>query len=62
MFTAESFELINKEPYKGLFLIGRSEIGYKGRDIYYKLCDEKGVVKKEFDSKESLMKFRSEIK
>ena len=62
LFSAESFELIKKGQFKGLFLIAKSEIGTRGRDLYYKLCDENGVVKKEFESEESLMRFRNEIK
>lgn len=62
LFSAESFELIKKGQFKGLFLISKSEVGSRGRDLYFKLCDENGVVKKEFDSEKSLMKFRNEIK
>lgn len=62
LFSANSFELIKKGPYKGLFLIGTSRVGYKGREIYFKLCNEMGEAKKEFDNEDSMMKFRSEIK
>jgi hypothetical protein len=60
LFSAESFEMISKGKFKGLFLIARSEIKNRGRDIYYKLCDESGKVLKEFDSETSLMKFKFE--
>lgn len=62
LFSSESFELIKKGQYKGLYLVGKSEVGYKGRDIYFKLCNELGEVKKEFDSEESLRKFRGDVK
>jgi len=62
LFPAETFELITKGQYRGLFLIGQSQVGYKGRDIYFKVCDEKGKTLKDFDSENSLMKFRSEMK
>ena len=59
LFSAESFELIIEGQHKNRFLVATSEIRIKGRDIYYSLRDEKGKVYKEFDSEESLMKFRS---
>lgn len=62
LFSAESFELIEKGTFKGMYLVGISEVGSQGRDVYHKLCDEKGDVIKEFDSWESMMKFRNEIR
>jgi hypothetical protein len=61
LFSAESFELIPSGPYRDMILVAKSEIRNKGRDIYYKLCDQSGKVFKEFDSEETLMKFRSSL-
>ena len=61
LFTAESFELIRGGEYKNLFLVAFSEMRGKGRDIYYKLCDESGKTLKEFDSQETLLEFRKSI-
>ena len=61
LFSAESFELIPSGPHRNLFLVATSEIRNRGRDIYYKLCDEQGKVYKDFDSEESLMKFRQSL-
>jgi len=61
LFSAETFELLTKPPYKNNFIIGGSEIRDKGRDIYYKLVDISGKTIKEFDSKESVDKFKNEI-
>jgi|GEM_PF-1076109 len=60
LFSAESFELILHGKFKGLFLIAKSEVRNRGRDIYYKLCDESGKILKEFDSETSLLKFKSD--
>ena len=59
LFSAESFELMSSDNGVHLFLIARSEIRNKGREIYYKLCDESGTVLKEFDSQESMLKYRN---
>lgn len=61
LFPTENYTLIKKGIYKSLFLINRSEIGYKGRDIYYKLCDEKGEIKKEFNNESSFNIFKLSI-
>jgi hypothetical protein len=60
LFSAESFELMSDQSGRHLFLIAQSEIRNKGRDIYYKLCDEPGKVLKEFDTQESMLKFKTE--
>lgn len=62
LFSAENFTLVKKGIYKLLFLIGKSEIGYNGRDSYYKLYDEKGTLQKEFNDKSSFEKFKLSIK
>lgn len=61
LFSAESFELINSGAHKNRFLVATSEIRARGRDIYYTLRDEAGKLYKEFDSEESLMKFRKSL-
>jgi hypothetical protein len=61
LFSAENYELIQKGTYKGLFLIGKSEVGYNGRGVYYKLYDESGEMKKEFNSEKSFNDFKESI-
>jgi hypothetical protein len=61
LFTAESFELIRSGLYQNMLLVAQSEIRNRGRDIYYKLCDQSGKVHKEFDSVESLMQLRDSL-
>ncbi|HSV76331.1 MAG TPA: hypothetical protein VLH37_04790 [Bacteroidales bacterium] len=61
LFAAETFELIRNGEHTGRFLISRSEIGDRGRDLYFRLVDERGNTMKRFESEESLMHFRREI-
>lgn len=62
LFPADQFELIKKGQYKGLLLIGRSEIkGAGGRRIYYYLVNEKNETLKEFDSEDSFILFKKEM-
>ena len=59
LFSVEHFEKILSGKFKNQLLVGRSEVGSKGRDIYYKVCDHNGKTLLEFDDYESYMKFRS---
>ena len=59
LFSAEKFEFIKSGIYKGQLLVGVSEIGDRGRDIYYKVTDLKGDVLKSFNGYEDYMTFRS---
>lgn len=59
LFSAESFEVISEEGDNCLFLIAKSEIRNQGRDVYYKLCNESGMVLKEFDSQQSMLKYKN---
>lgn len=61
LFPAETFELVRKGAFKDYFLVGKSEIRERGRDVYYEVCNESGEVVKEFDSADSLMEFRSQM-
>ena len=61
LFSGNYFEYIRNGKYKGLFLIGRSEIRDKGREIYYMLVDEDGIMKKEFKDKKSADKFMKTV-
>ena len=59
IFPANDFELIKKGQFKGLFLIGRSEMkGAGGRSIYYYLVNEKNETLKEFDSEDNFRLFK----
>ena len=63
LFTAESFEIIDKGSYKGNFLVGQSLIeDENGRDIYYRLLDESGKIIKKFSDEESMNVFKAELK
>jgi hypothetical protein len=44
LFSVEKFEVIQSGSYKGKLLVGVSEIGNNGRDIFYKVCDFEGKV------------------
>lgn len=57
--SAESFEFINKGIFKGHLLIAVSEIGNRGRDIFYKIVDSNGFVKYKFNDYDQYMQFRS---
>jgi hypothetical protein len=61
LFSAESFELIPQDDDICLFLVAVSEIRNRGRDIYYKLCTEFGKVLKEFDTQDSMMKYKDSL-
>lgn len=61
LFSAESFEVVQKDDGTWLFLVAISEIRNRGRDIYYKLCDEAGTVLKEFDTQDSMLKFKKSV-
>lgn len=61
MFAAESFELIRNGEHRGRFLISRSEVGHRGRDLYYRLVDQRGNTLQRFESEESFLQFRREI-
>ncbi len=62
LFTAESFEQINKEPYKGFFLVSQSDIGEEGRDIFFRLVDDKGKIVKKFKDEQEMKEFRAGLK
>lgn len=57
MFAAESFELINTGRLRGFYLISRSEIGDRGRDLYYRIVDRNNRTIQRFDSRESATQF-----
>ncbi|MEK7523902.1 MAG: hypothetical protein AAB588_02610 [Patescibacteria group bacterium] len=62
LFTAESFEELGKEPYKGYFLAGQSDIEDRGRDIYFRLLNDSGRIIKKFGDEESMKEFRAVLK
>ena len=57
--SAESFEFINRGIFKGDLLISVSEIGDRGRDIFYKIVDSNSFVKYKFNDYDQYMQFRS---
>lgn len=57
LFSAESFELLNFEPYKGMFLAGQSDDLDRGRDIYYRILVEDGRVVKDLNTYEEAKAF-----
>lgn len=59
LFSVEYFEKIASGKFKNQLLVGRSEVGEKGRGIYYTVCDHNGKTLLEFDDYENYMKFRS---
>jgi len=60
LFSAENFDIIKSGKLKGKFLVGVSEIRERGRDIYYKVCDSKGNVIRNFENHKEYMQFRSQ--
>jgi hypothetical protein len=62
LFTAQSFEQLDKDPYKGYFLVGQSDIEDRGRDIYYRLVTDKGEIIKKFRDEESMKEFKTGLK
>ncbi|MCX8471896.1 MAG: hypothetical protein ORN55_08960, partial [Chitinophagaceae bacterium] len=62
LFSAESFEQIDKAPYKGYFLAGQSVIEDHGRDIYFRLINSSGRIIKKFRDEESMKQFKAGIK
>jgi len=62
IFPANDFELIKRGQFKGLFLIGRSEIkGAGSRSVYYYLVNEKNETLKEFDSEDNYRAFKMNV-
>jgi len=61
LFSAESFELVLMGDGEPLFLVAVSEVRNRGRDIYYKLCDETGRVLKEFDNQENMLRYKATL-
>lgn len=59
LFSAEKFEFINSGEFRGQLLVGVSEVGNKGRDVYYKVTNLAGKVLKTFSDYEEYMSFRS---
>lgn len=59
LFSAEKVEIIKSGQYKDLLLIGVSEVGARGRDIYYKVSNWKGNYLMSFSDREEYMAFRS---
>lgn len=57
LFSAESFELLNFDPYKGMFLAGQSDDLDRGRDIYYRILVEDGRVVKDLNTYEEAKAF-----
>lgn len=62
LFSAETFEQIDKGPYKGYFLVEQSAIEDRGRDIYNRLINESGEISMKFSDRESMIEFRNKIK
>jgi hypothetical protein len=62
LFTAEMFEQIDKEPYKGYFLAGQSDVEDRGRDVYYRLLNDSGQIVKKFNDEESMKEFRNGLR
>lgn len=60
LFSAESFDIIKSGKFKGNFLVSVSEIGDKGRDIFYKICDSNGKTIKRFSGYTEYMTYRSQ--
>lgn len=60
-FSAESYTLVESGQFKGCFFVGVSEVGPKGRDVYFKLAVQNGKILKEFESYEAMISFRNEI-
>lgn len=59
LFSVERFEIISSGKFKNQLLVGISEVGNKGRDIHYKVCNHDGVKLLEFKDREEYMAFRS---
>ena len=59
LFSAEKVEIIKSGKYKDLLLIGVSEVGERGRDVYYKVSDWKGNNIISFSDRDEYMVFRS---
>lgn len=59
LFSAEKVEVIRSGQFKDLLLIGVSEVGERGRDIYHKVSDWKGNYLMSFSDREEYMAFRS---
>jgi len=57
MFSAESYELIKSGRYRGFYLISRSEVGDRGRDLYYQIVDKNNRTVRRFDSEQSATQF-----
>lgn len=59
LFSVEYFEVINFGEFKNNLLVGISEVGKRGRDVYYKVCNQYGDKLLEFNDYDEYMKFRS---
>ena len=57
LFSAETFELLNFDPYKGMFLVGQSDDLDRGRDIYYRILIEDGRVVKDLNTYDEAKSF-----
>jgi hypothetical protein len=57
LFLAENYELLNFDPYKGMFLAGQSDDLDRGRDIYYRVVVEDGRVVKDLNTYEEAKAF-----
>lgn len=57
LFLAENFELLNFDPYKGMFLAGQSDDLDRGPDIYYRVVVEDGRVVKDLNTYEEAKAF-----
>lgn len=57
LFLAENFELLNFDPYKGMFLAGQSDDLDRGPDIYYRVLVEDGRVVKDLNTYEEAKAF-----
>lgn len=60
LFSAEKYDIITSGKYKRNFLVGVSDIGENGRDIFYRVLNFKGETLKKFNSEADYMEFRSE--
>jgi hypothetical protein len=63
MFSAETFEIIDKGEYKGYFLAAQSDVeDGMGRDIYCRLLNDSGRIIKKFSDEESMKSFKNSLK
>jgi hypothetical protein len=59
LFSVEAFDIITSGKYKGKLLVGYSDIGSNGRQMFYKISEYNGSPVKKFDNEMEYRKFRS---